>query len=407
MTEVKIHIGECVTVMKQRFDSESIDVIVTSPPYFQQREYGKNEASDEIGTEETCDGYIQKLREWAIECRRILKNSGSLFLNIGDKYSKKGLMMVPEKVCIMMIENGWVLRNKIVWYKPNHMPSSVKDRFCGSWEPVYFFVKDSGKYFNYPYHCDLDKLREKTVTESKLPFPKTCSVEEYEGLALQIAEYNEKHKRGGKFKNTERVNMGASPGARGKDGVHYSRMRKHSLTEEQELEIHGYFKDSLKESKKTAKSIDEVFGYKSKAGHWFRLDPGRSMPSKDDYVRLKDIIGLDDRYDTVLTEEHYVLQSVTNNPNGKTPEDMWTISLEHRPGVEHYAVYPVELPKRIIRAFCPEGGVVLDPFGGSGTTGVACLELEEDRVCHLIELNPEFEQVILKRLESSAGSEEE
>jgi site-specific DNA-methyltransferase (adenine-specific) len=130
--------GDCINIMKT-LTEKSVDVIVTSPPYFQQRDYNIN---TQIGNESSIEEYISIMTEWGKECHRILKDTGSLFLNIGDKYEKKGLLMIPERICIALSGNGWILRNKIVWYKPNHMPSSVKDRFCSSWEPIYFFTKN-------------------------------------------------------------------------------------------------------------------------------------------------------------------------------------------------------------------------------------------------------------------------
>jgi DNA modification methylase len=382
--------ADCVTHMNS-MPENSVDVIITSPPYFQQRDYG---CDGQIGRETEVEEYIKAMTTWARACHRVLKTTGSLFLNIGDKYEKKGLLMIPERVCVAMLSVGWVLRNKIVWYKPNHMPSSVKDRFCSAWEPVYFFVKDSQKYYNYDYYCNLDSLREAPVTETKLPFPRTLSIEEYPQIQAKVDEYNASRQTTGKFKDAG-INKGASPGARQQDLVSYSKMRFHSLTEEQNLEVHRYLKERAKELKISANRLDEIFQTKSKAGHWLRLDHGRSLPSVDDYKRLKTVLELDDRYDAWMTEEHYVLQSVQNNPKGKTPEDVWSIPLKHEKGVEHFAVYPVELPMRILKAFCPPGGIVLDPFAGSGTTGIAAKSL--GLRCLLIELNPDFVQVIRKR----------
>lgn len=392
--------GDCIAVMNSMAEN-SVDVIVTSPPYFQQRDYG---CPGQVGRETEVEDYINTMTVWARACNRVLKNTGSLFLNIGDKYEKKGLLMIPERLCIAMLSAGWVLRNKIVWHKPNHMPSSVKDRFCSAWEPVYFFVKDSQKYYNYDYYCNLDPLREATTTESKIPFPRIVSVSDYEEMKPKVDEFNAAKKSNGKFKDAG-INKGASPGARQQTSVSYSRMRSHELTEEQNIQVHTYLKTQAKSLGITAGRLDELFQTKSKAGHWLRLDRGRSLPSVADFKRLKDILKLDDRFDAWMTEEHYVLQSVQNNPNGKTPEDVWAISLKHEKGVEHFAVYPVELPHRILRAFCPPGGVVLDPFAGSGTTGIAAKML--GLRCILIELSPEFVKVIRKRIgepETAPGS---
>jgi len=379
--------GDCIHIMKE-MDEKSIDLIITSPPYFQQRDYGME---NEIGKEEKLDEYLSIMKIWAKESLRVLKDTGSLFLNIGDKYEKKGLQMIPEQICISMIQNGWTLRNKIVWYKPNHMPSSVKDRFCSTWEPVYFFTKDSGKYYQQEYYSNLDLLRETPQTLIKTPFPKTLSIEDYEMKEKEIEDWNDSRQSNTKFKNAGK-NKGASPGAR--KNIYYSKMRKHLFTQQEEIEMHTYFKESAKKKKITAKKLDEMFQYKSKAGHWLRLDHGRSLPSVSDYKRLKVILELDERYDSLL-DEHYVLQSVQNNSKGKTPEDLWSIPLKHEK-IEHYAMFPIELPLKIISTFCPPNGVVLDPFGGSGTTGMAAKQLN----CHfiLIELNPEFVRLIRERL---------
>ena len=306
--------------------------------------------------------------------------------------------MSPDRLCLAMLSVGWVLRNKIVWHKPNHMPSSVKDRFCSAWEPVYFFTKDSGKYYNFTYYCNLDALRETPTTQSKLPFPRTLSITEYPKWEKNIETFNNEKSKTGKFKDAG-INKGASPGARQQSDVMYSRMRKHTLSEEDNLKVHSYLKEKLKEAKLSVKKIDETFGYKSKAGHWFRLDHGRSLPSVADYNRLKELLNLDDKFDEWMTEEHYVLQSVQNNPKGKTPSDVWSISLTHQKGLEHFAMFPVELPRKILQVACPPEGIVLDPFAGSGTTGIAAKEL--GLKCILMELNPEFAEIIQKRINPS------
>jgi DNA modification methylase len=384
--------GDCMLLLPT-LPEKSVDTIITSPPYFQQRDY---EMATQIGSEETVEEYILIMKKWARECKRVLKDTGSMFVNIGDKYEKKGLQMIPERVCLAILDEGWVLRNKIVWYKPNHMPSSVKDRFCSTWEPVYFFTKDSNKYYSQEYYSNLDCLRETPQTKQKHPFPKTVSVEEYPEWEEKIKEYNESKSSNGKFKKAGK-NNGSSPGARQQKGISYSRLRKHDLTNETEIEIHTYLKTMAKEKKMTSKKLDELFQYKSKAGHWLRIDHGRSLPSVSDYRRLKEVIGLDDRYDCVLTEEHYVLQSVTNNEKGKSPEDLWSIPLTHEKGVEHYAVFPIELPLKIISSFCPPGGVVLDPFAGSGTTGLAAKQYGVSFI--LMELNPDYVHVMKTRLD--------
>ena len=110
-----------------------------------------------------------------------------------------------------MSDNGWILRNNIIWYKPNHMPTSVKDRFCNTYEYVYFFVKDSGKYFNYDYYSNIDVLRIAPKEKpKKSEWPLTISIKDYENVwKKKVIEFNEKKKKKykGKFKN-EKINMG-------------------------------------------------------------------------------------------------------------------------------------------------------------------------------------------------------
>ena len=390
---ITLHIGDCIDEMK-KFKSESIDLIVTSPPYWGQRDY-KN--SKQWGNEKEIKEYLRKMEDWAIECFRILKNTGSLFLNIGDKYSKKSLNMIPERLAISMIDNGWCLRNNIIWYKPNHMPTSVKDRFCNTYEYVYFFVKDSGKYFNYSYYCDLDTLRIKSdnTTEKKSDWPLTLSKEEYESeWKLKVEEFNKQKKYKGKFKD-ETINMGKSPGARQSKGVSYSLQRVNKLSKSNSLKINKFILDWYKKSEIKTKEIDKLFNYKDTASHWIRIDPGRSLPKPKDWFKLKEILKIeDDKLDDIMTKTHYVLQNVKNNPKGKNPGDMWNINTE-KCKESHYAVFPSELPRKIISAFCPNDGVILDPFGGSGTTGIVAME--QNKKCILIDCNPDFSEIIKKR----------
>ncbi|MEO0218800.1 MAG: site-specific DNA-methyltransferase [candidate division WOR-3 bacterium] len=149
----------------------------------------------------------------------------------------------------------------------------------------------------------------------------------------------------------------------------------------------------------TIKEIDKLLGYKDTAGHWFRKDSGSwgkggSIPLPDNWLKLKEILQFDDIYDRWVTETHLVLQTVKPHPRGKNPGDVWSIKLQ--PFQEaHFATFPEELVKRCIEAGCPEGGVVLDPFAGSGTVGKVAYELGRSAI--LIELVPEYVNIIKKR----------
>jgi site-specific DNA-methyltransferase (adenine-specific) len=101
-----------------------------------------------LGQEDTPEAYIQALLEIFNEIRRVLKPAGTCFVNLGDTYAgNKSLLMTPYRFAWQMIEAGWVLRNIIVWHKPNQMPSGAKDRFTVDFEPVFFFTK--GKQYHF------------------------------------------------------------------------------------------------------------------------------------------------------------------------------------------------------------------------------------------------------------------
>ena len=266
---INIKIGDSRELI-HKLDNSSIDCIMTSPPYYGLRDYGHD---NQIGLEKTPEEYLNKLVGLFSDIQTKLKDSGNCFVNIGDTYSGSGkgagsagskeswtfdrrpainenlpakcLCMIPERFAWQMIETGWILRNKIIWYKPNHMPESVTDRLTKSYEVVYHFVKSQ------KYYYDLDAIR----------------------------------------------------------------------------------------------------------------DP-------------------------------YKIQESDNNPLGKNPGDVWQINTHPYPEA-HFAVYPIELIRKPILAGCPVGGIVLDPFGGSGATAEFCRK--NQRNCILFELNPDYESLIKER----------
>lgn len=135
-----------------------IDTVITSPPYVQLRDY---QVKGQIGLEANADGWVDELRLIARELARVLKPTGSLWLNLGDSYSRnqrtgsppKSLLLAPERLALALIEDGWIIRNKVVWAKTNPMPASVSDRLSCSWEVIYFLVRSPRYYF------DLDSIR--------------------------------------------------------------------------------------------------------------------------------------------------------------------------------------------------------------------------------------------------------
>lgn len=129
-------------------DDYPIDIAVTSPPYWQQRDYGYD---GQIGNEESYMEYIARLLLIFDKLLERLSDKGVFFLNIGDKYlsryGKTPLGFIPYKLVYFMTKRGWFLNDILIWYKPNHMPSSVKNRFANSYEPVFVLSKNKENYF--------------------------------------------------------------------------------------------------------------------------------------------------------------------------------------------------------------------------------------------------------------------
>ena len=141
----EIYVGNNVDVLKT-FEDESVDMCITSPPYYNLRDY-KN--SGQIGAESSVDLFVSNLCKVFDEVYRVLKPTGSCWVNIGDGYDKKKLLQVPSRFEIAMSDHGWNLRNEIIWNKPNPQPISSKDRFWTNHEKVFWFVKKlKGYYFD-------------------------------------------------------------------------------------------------------------------------------------------------------------------------------------------------------------------------------------------------------------------
>lgn len=291
----------------------SADAIVTSPPYFGLRDYG---VDGQVGLEDNPQEFVDTLADLLTGYgERVLKPGGSLWLNLGDTYSStttnnggysdkstladftstdtkgrrandatsprriepgfpsKCLMMIPERVALALIDRGWILRNRVVWAKPNGMPSSVTDRLATKHEALFHLVRQP-RYF-----YDLDAIRE----------PAKSTSEEYLRAGASVRE---NHRYG---------------------------------------EVNG------------AKLGDKSF----------------------------------------------------RNFDGKVnPGDVWTIPTQPYPDA-HFAVFPPELVRRPILATVPEGGTVLDPFFGSGTTAVMARRL--GRKAMGVELSEDYCALAAKR----------
>ena len=308
--------GDCLARLRELPD-ESVNCCVTSPPYWGLRDYW---VEGQLGLEATPEEYVAHMVEVFMEVRRVLRNDGTLWLNLGDSYygcgtghkdtgkavyegkdydsaasvrtkikglKSKDLVGIPWMVAFALRADGWYLRSDIVWAKPNPMPESVTDRPTRSHEYIFLLSKSQRYYY------DAVAVREKSV---------------YCDMKTSGAVYKDAH----------------------------SYDRKHS---------------------------------DKQRGH------GRRHA------------GFNERWDHMTKEEQGAM--------GRNKRDVWNVAT--RPFAEaHFATFPPDLIKPCILAGCPVGGVVLDPFGGSGTTGQVALE--NCRKFVLTELNPAYIEIAMRRL---------
>ncbi|MEA2901383.1 MAG: hypothetical protein QOH36_1270 [Actinomycetota bacterium] len=161
-----ILIGDAADRLRELPDA-SVDCVITSPPYFQLRDYGMGKR--QIGLEPTVTAWVDRLQSVLHEVARVLKPTGSLWLNLADSYSRaprygappKGLLLGPERLLLALAGDGWTVRNKVIWAKPNPMPHSVGDRLNTSYDVVYFLVRSRHYYF------DLDRIRVPHISPTK------------------------------------------------------------------------------------------------------------------------------------------------------------------------------------------------------------------------------------------------
>ena len=145
-----IMIGDC-RQMLPTIEPESIDCIVTSPPYYNLRDYGM---PGQIGAENTVEEYIDNLTDVFSKSRTVLKPNGTLWLNVADTYAQKNLLGIPWQLAFALRNDGWILRQDIIWCKPNPMPESVVDRCTKAHEYLFLLTKSAKYYFS------LDSVKE-------------------------------------------------------------------------------------------------------------------------------------------------------------------------------------------------------------------------------------------------------
>ena len=294
--------GDSLNVLKEIPD-ESIDCCITSPPYWNKRQY----ANGGIGLEATYTEYVEQLLRVFDEIRRVLKPTGSFWLNIGDSYYKKSLLNIPWRVSIRLTDEGWILRNAVVWNKVKGGLDNTNDRLRNVYEPLFHFVKqDKGYYY------DVDSVRNS---------PKSVKV----------------------------VN-GAVVSATGVTGVRYKRKIELSteLTNEQKQNAYDELERILQQVRK-----GEVADFRM-------IVKGAQRTTHSDSERVSG------RAKELRDKGFYFLKY---NANGSKPGDVWDIIPEDTQGrISHFAPYPEDLCKTPIILTCPRNGIVLDPFVGTGTS---------------------------------------
>jgi site-specific DNA-methyltransferase (adenine-specific) len=154
----RVLVGDAAAVLRGLL-AESVDTVITSPPYIGSiRDYG---ARGQLGRESTVEEYVARLRTVTRELRRVLKPTGSLWLNLGDSYARQrgrgvplgSLSLAPQRLALALSRAGWLVRNVVVWQKPNPLPQSARDRLSPTYEVVLFATKRRRYYF------DLDAIR--------------------------------------------------------------------------------------------------------------------------------------------------------------------------------------------------------------------------------------------------------
>lgn len=331
-------LGDTLDVLRT-LPAGSVDCAVTSPPYYGLRDYGE---PGQYGLEPSPAEYVETMRAVFAEVRRVLASDGTLWLNLGDSYAgsaetgrndaqkigrnnlpqygslvqherrsrrlrvdyglrAKNLLGMPWRVAFALQADGWILRNAIIWDKPNAMPESVRDRLSTTYELVFMFAKRSRYWF------DLDAIRE------PLAYPEALD-------GSRVFGGKTKGRQGG-VGSTERTRGHNVYGAR------------HPITD-------------------------------------YRTDRDHDAAS----------------------------------PKGRNPGDVWTLPTQPFPEA-HFAVMPPALAERCVLAGCRPGGSVLDPFTGSGTTGMVAQR--HGRKFVGVDLNRDYLDLALRtRLAQSAIMDE-
>jgi DNA modification methylase len=374
-----ILVSDSLTALRQMPD-QSVHCCVTSPPYFGLRDYG---VDGQIGLEDTPDAYVDRLVEVFREVRRVLRDDGTLWLNLGDSWAanrtyqveqKKGgpkhgagqgaggrgqraadyglkpkdLIGVPWRVAFALQADGWYLRQELIWAKPNPMPESVRDRCTRAHEQIFMLAKsgkptiwrasDTGEWSHSP---DLsERLSAPTDEKAEATKPRWRGFDYfYDGDAI-------------KNPPSEDLLKQVAEGYNGSDTKDFAAGKAQSASGTKSRIIEN-----------ARKKIDKQRGHNRRHA------------------------GFNERWDALSKSEQAAL--------GSNKRSVWTVA--PKPFKEaHFATYPPDLIEPCILAGCPVGGTVLDPFFGAGTTGLVAQS--NNRKWIGIELNPAYAEIARRRL---------
>ena len=418
MNKIKILQGNCIDKIKELEDN-SIDCVVSSPPYFGLRDYGVDE---QFGLEKTYQDYLANTVKVFETFKPKLKDTATIWWNVGDSYSsgkrtsttnqslrgnkeygvtrtpvqngikEKDLLMIPNRVAIALQEAGWYIRSEIIWHKPNPMPESVRDRPTSCHEKIWLITKSK------KYYYDADAIREPLSSNSLTRLNQDIKNQKGSTRGNGGMKSNGNMKAVfGKYQTDENEK-------KHRQGM--SKTRGSKLVETRpKLPSQKEFVNYLRNKTTLKDLVENTDIKKTTIEHWFRNDEiGFAFPSVEDWNKIKDL--LDDwtekfnNLDYALTYVETHLDEIQNNPLGRNKRNVWTVTTKPFKG-SHFATFPKDLIEPCIKAGCPEGGVVLDPFGGSGTTGI--VSALNNRNAILIELNSEYIKIAEDRIDKEVG----
>jgi DNA modification methylase len=307
--------GDALAVL-QAMPAESVDFVMTSPPYWGKREY----ESGGLGLEPDYRHFVRDLSDIFLALKRVLKPSGSFWLNLGDTYLDKGLVGIPWRVVFELTDvQGWVLRNSVIWNKLKGGMDNSKDRLANVHEHLFHFVKSPKGYY-----YDADAIRSR---------PREAKV----------------------------VN-GAIVSATGVTGVRYKR----------QLELSTALSEPERQAALAALETMLADIAAGKASDFRMIIRGQQRATHSDSEKLSG------RAKELRDKGFYFLKY---HPNGSKPGDVWDIVPEDTQSrTLHFAPYPMDLCRIPLLATCPPGGVALDPFCGTGTTLLAARHLGRQSV---------------------------